>query len=177
MTTGSAGLPETPVTGFSSHMILIWENLETPRCCSAILSASAAISQPAHPSYYNALYISSTNASHISSLRGQKTSITIFSNTYELNERQFICSVFSRAPFWHHLCAGFYALIYPGWKNKKKHSFQYKPFFFFLSFAIISKAPLRLDRWWDNLGSWHLDMPECDISIQKLSLKNRSVYQ
>lgn len=142
MTTGSAGLPETPVTGFSSHMILIWENLETPRCCSAILSASAAISQPAHPSYYNALYISSTNASHISSLRGQKTSITIFSNTYELNERQFICSVFSRAPFWHHLCAGFYALIYPGWKNKKKHSFQYKPFFFF-KFCYYFKSTVK----------------------------------
>lgn len=140
MTTGSAGLPETPVTGFSSHMILIWENLETPRCCSAILSASAAISQPAHPSYYNALYISSTNASHISSLRGQKTSITIFSNTYELNERQFICSVFSRAPFWHHLCSGFYALIYPGWK--KKHSFQYKSFFF-LKFCYYFKSTVK----------------------------------
>lgn len=143
MTTGSAGLPETPVTGFSSHMILIWENLETPRCCSAILSASAAISQPAHPSYYNALYISSTNASHISSLRGQKTSITIFSNTYELNERQFICSVFSRAPFWHHLCAGFYALIYPGWKNKKNHSFQYKPFFFKFCYYFKSTVKAR----------------------------------
>lgn len=44
---------------------LIWEKAENLLCCSFILSTSAAISPPAHPSYYNALYISPTNASHI----------------------------------------------------------------------------------------------------------------
>lgn len=150
---------------------LIWENVVTLLRRCAILSASAAISQPAHPSYYNALYIPPTNASHISSAQGQKTSITIFSKTYEVNERQFIWVFVAEQPFG--ICCTHYFI---GWLSSvaKMYSNINNFFFFFLnrySFKSTAKAR-QMAR---QPGSWHLDMP-ANVTFQYKKKKKKKNY-